>query len=74
MSIPSDTPRTDSRVMPGGYATDLMEHARTLERELNRAIEIAETLQQNGWAKAYVNYEPWGRASQNLRKLKEEIQ
>lgn len=73
MSMPSDTPRTDSRVMPGGYATDLMEHARTLERELNRAIEIAETLQQNGWAKAYVNYEPWGRASQNLRKLKEEI-
>jgi hypothetical protein len=60
--------------MPGGFATDLLEHARTVERQLNRAIEISETLTQNGWAKAYVNYAAWNLASQNLRKLKGEIE
>jgi hypothetical protein len=68
----TDTPRTDSRMTGGCVATDIVEHARTLERQLNRAIAIAEEYHLHGWAKAYVHYDSWNQASRDLKKLKQE--
>jgi hypothetical protein len=56
----------------GCVAIDIVEHARVMERQLNRAIAIADECRQHGWAKAYINYKPWADAGIELKKLKEE--
>ena len=44
MNNPNDTPRTDALMLNGCIAINIMEHARTLERELNNTTPPAPSL------------------------------